>query len=164
MILRTEGDIVSASNAAQSLTNLVVAYLELYKKHAQGLNDVRIPTEPYTVIFRPMRTEGMLEVELIYTQTSTWSEPDYYDVDSDYFDESLGASNVSGYTTRSSSSIREYGLKIPFAVLLRSKEDMEKHLKDFVKRKKAEEEEKERKAEINRLKAKLAELENGAKS
>ena len=164
MTIRTEGDIVLASNMAQDLTNLVVAYLEFYKKYAQGINGIRIPTERYTVIFQPMQEAGKLAVKLIYTKTTTWQEPEYYDVDSDYFDESWGASNVSGYSIRYSNSIEEEALTIPFSLLLLSRDAMEKQVIDFANRKKAEAEEQERLAEIAKYKAKIEELEARAKS
>lgn len=158
MTIRTEGQIVGAANAAQDLTNLVVAYLELYKKHAQGLNGVKIPTEKYTVIFRPILKEGYLPVTLVYTKTTTWRRATHYDVDDDMFDERLGADNISGYTVERDTDTEEYGLAIPFNVLLRSREDMERDIITFAAKKRAEIKEAERQAEIARHEAAIAKL------
>jgi hypothetical protein len=148
MTIRSESQIMAAANAAQDLTNLVVAYLELYKRHAQGLNGVTVPTEPYTVVFRPMHHEGMLAVALVYTKTVTWDEPIYYDVGSDYFSESLGAENISGYQLQSESHTEETRLSIPFAVLLLSREHMEQQVLAFATSKRNEITEQRRLAKI----------------
>ena len=127
MPFRNESDLVRAINEARDLTNLVVAYLEIYRRRANGINGVKIPSEEYTVIFQQMQ-EGFARVMLVYTKTQTWQEPVYYDVDDDNFQESFGASNVSHYHTRSSSQIEEKVILIPFAHLLLPKTEMERVL------------------------------------
>lgn len=128
MTFRTEGDLVYASNQAQALTNLCTAYLELWRVHANGKNGVTVPRTPYTLVFRPM-TEGYIHLVIVSTRTEYWEEPEYYDVDSDYFSESWGSSNISGYTTCSQEVIDECGVKIAFSALLLSRTDMEASVK-----------------------------------
>lgn len=158
MTIRTEGQIVGAANAAQDLTNIVVAYLELYRKHAQGLNGVKVPDEEYTVIFRPILKEGYLPVTLVYTKTTTWRKATHYDVNDDMFDERLGADNVSGYTVERDTDTEEYGLSIPFKALLRTKEQMEQDIKAYAAREQAALKEKQRLAEIAQHEAAIAKL------
>lgn len=148
MTFRSEGDIVYASNAAQNLTNLVIAYLTLYRKHAQGLRGVTIPSEPYTVVFLPMIGEPALHVKLVFTKTSDHQEPVYYDVDDDNYSESWGASNVSHHVTVFTRSTEEASFVIPFGLLLMSKENMELAIKRFAETEKNRLQEVERESKI----------------
>jgi hypothetical protein len=136
MTFRSEGDIVHASNSAQNLTNLVIAYLTFYQQYANGLNGVSIPTEPYTVVFLPMIGKQELQVRLIYTLTRSHQEPVYYDVDDDNFSESWGASNVSHHVTVFSKQLEERVLTIPFGALLRSRENMQHDIQRFAEQEK----------------------------
>jgi hypothetical protein len=157
MTIRTEAQIVLAANLAQDLTNLVVAYLELWRQHAQGVNGITVPDEPYTVVFQPLRSE-FLHFKLVHTQTVTWEEPVYYDVDSDYFQESWGASNLSHHVSRWRKEIREHGLGIPFKVLLQARGQMEGSIKAVAAAVHAEEEERARLARIAELQAEIDQL------
>lgn len=157
-IFLSEADLVYASNAAQDLTNLVVAYFEFYRKHANGLNGITIPSAPYTVVFLPMGTPDALCVRIIHTKTDMHQSPVYYDYDDENFSESWGASNVSHYVTHSKTSIVENSIFIPFAHLLCSREKMEQGIKDFAARKEAELQEKQRRAKIEELEAELDRL------
>lgn len=158
MTIRSEGDLVWACSSAQDLTNLVTTFLNMWRTHANGVNKVYVPSENYTVVFNKMK-EGFICVTLVYTKTQFWQEPDYYDVDSDYFDESWGASNISGYTTHSKRVTMENGIyNIPFGALLQSKENMEKYIKNQAKIAKEKEAEEKRLKEIKELETRLNEL------
>jgi hypothetical protein len=144
----SEGDIVYASNSAQSLTNLVIAYLTLYQQYANGLGGVTVPTEPYTVVFLPMVGERALHVKLVHTVTRSHSEPVYYDVDDDDFNESWGASNVSHHVTVFSHQLEEKVLTIPFEALLCSRENMRQDIQRFAETEKKRLQEVERQSKI----------------
>jgi hypothetical protein len=144
----SEGDIVHASNSAQSLSNLVIAYLTIYQKYANGLNGVTVPTEPYTVVFLPMVGKQALHVKLVYTVTRSHSEPVYYDVDDDNFNESWGASNVSHNVTVFSHHLEEKVITIPFEALLCSREDMKQDIQRFAEQEKKRLQEVERQSKI----------------
>lgn len=158
MIFRSESDIVYASNASQSLANLVRAYLELYRKYANGLNGINIPSKNYAVVFQPMRKEGYLNVGLVYTRTDMHQSPVYYDVDDDEFDESWGADNVSHYTTSTTDTIIEQHILIPFGHLLCNQEKMEQSIKEFAERKEKELQEEQRRSKIRALEVELERL------
>lgn len=158
MTIRSEGDLVWACSSAQDLTNLVTAFLKLWRTHANGVNRVTVPSGNFTIVYNPMK-EGYLCVTLVYTSTQFWEEPEYYDVDSDYFSESWGASNISGYTTRSETVTVESNVyNIPFEALLQSKENMEKYVKHQAKIAKEKEAEEKRLKEIKELETRLSEL------
>lgn len=148
MVFRSEGDIVHASNAAQDLTNLVIAYLTLYKKHAQGMGGVTVPDAPYTVVFLPMREEGKLRVKLVFQEYWSYQEAVYYDVDDDRFSESFGASNVSHHVTVDTERTVDKGLLIPFASLLLPRDDMEAAIKRFAESERNRLQELERESKI----------------
>lgn len=159
MTFRTDGQIILAVNLATDLTNLVKSYLELWKKHANGINGVWVPSDEYTVIFKPTKQDGFLSIVLSYTRTSHWEEPTYCDVDSDYFSESYGgSSNVSGSISRSEDYHEEKGFQIPFTSLLRTFEGMEENIKKFAAENKRKEDELVRARKIKELEDELKEL------
>jgi hypothetical protein len=131
MTFRTESDIVYAVNAARDLTNLVVACLEFYRRYAQGLLGIRIPVEPFTVVFLPLDNADSLKLRLVYTKTNNHQEPVYYDVDDDNYSESWGSSNVSHHVTVITKTTEEQVFSIPFKLLLSKKEDIELTVKRF---------------------------------
>lgn len=157
MTFRSNSDLIFAANQSRDLANLVQAYMILWRKHANGKNKVSVPTDDFTVVFLPP-TETAVVFRIVYTYTNTWSEPQYYDVDSDYFSESWGADNVSHHITRRETKIGEKGYEIPFACLLRSKEDMEASIKRTAESIKKREQEDERQREIAELESQLAKL------
>jgi len=158
MTFRTIGSLVGAANAARDLTNLVVAYLNLWRQHANGMNGVTIPDENYTVVFQPPR-EDALAFTVAWTRTVTWTTPTYYDVDDDYFVESYSpTANISGEETHSELRVEERNFIIPYSALLRSEADMKAHVLATAARIRAQEAEAERQREIAALQAKLADL------
>lgn len=157
MTFRTEAELVRASSGAQDLTNLCKAYLKLWRQYANGKKGVTVPASHYTLAFRPM-SEGHIEFVIVSTGTNYWEEPEYYDVDSDYFSESWGSSNISGYRTRSEDVINECAVRIPFACLLLSKEDMEASVKKVSERIAQQEVVDEKARKIAELEKSLAEL------
>lgn len=160
MLLRSEGDFVRASNMAQDLTNLVVTYLKFWRKYANGRNNVTIPDDTFGVIFLPMKTEGKLEVGLLYTRTDHWQTPEYYDVDDDQYTEGYGSgdANICGYTSHTAKVNCEIFISIPFAVLAKTPDQMEQSVKTFVATEKAKEAEETRLATIAKLEEDLAKL------
>jgi hypothetical protein len=158
---RTEGALVGAANEARALTALVCAYLDLWRKHANGVYGITIPREEFNVIFRAPTEKGV-DFKIIYTRTHSREVAEYYDVDSDYFSESWGSSNISGYRIEHSTSIYEDGLMIPYGALLKSKEDMEKSIIDSAERYKKEQAEAERQRQIKEAEARLRELRGDA--
>lgn len=158
MIFRSESDIVYASNASQSLANLVRSYLELYRQYANGLNGVNIPSERYAIVFQPMHKEGFLTVALTYTRTDLHQSPVYYDVDDDNFSESWGADNVSHYATVTTKTLVDSFITIPFSHLLCSEANMKKIIMDFAERKKKELLEDQRRSKIRELEDELERL------
>lgn len=159
MTLRTEGDIVLAVNMARDLTHLVVAYLNIWRKHANGKNGVTVPSEPYSVVFGQAQ-EGRVVAVIVHTQTVTWQEPIYYDVDSYYFQEGFGVDNISGHTSRSEDHVRQQVVTIPFPALLQSAESMEASIKATAERIAKKEAETARARQIAALESQLAELKN----
>ncbi len=154
---RTEGALVGAANGARSLTALVCAYLDLWRKHANGCYGVTVPREDFSVIFNPPTEKG-ISFTLIYTKTYHREVPHYYDVDDDNFQEGFGVDNTAGYTIETSESIEERGLIIPYKALLMSAEDMEKDIIAGADRFKKAEAEKERQRQIKQAEDRLREL------
>lgn len=161
MTFRSESDIVQASNAAQDLTNLVIEYLTLYQRYANGLGGVKVPTEPYTVVFLPMTGEQALRVKLAYTVTRSHSEPVYYDVNDESYCESWGASNVSHNVSVVTRDLEESALILPFASLLRSKENMKLDLQRFAESEKKRLQEVERESKIAAHQEAIRKLQEG---
>ena len=161
MIFRSESDIVYASNASQSLANLVRAYLELYRRYANGLNGINIPSEQYAIVFQPMHKEGFLTVALTYTRTDLHQSPVYYDVDDDNFSESWGASNVSHYETVTTKTLVDSFITIPFSHLLCNEANMKKIIMDFAERKQKQLQEDQKKARIQELEEEIERIRSG---
>lgn len=162
MTFRTEGEIVGAVNAARDLTNLVISYLTLYRKYAQGMRGVTIPDDPYTVVFLPMIGESTIQVKLVHTQTSSHQEPMYYDVDDDNYNESWGASNISHETTVFTESLEENIILIPFGRLLTSRENMELDIKRFAEIEKKRLHEMDRESKITAYQEAIRQLQEGS--
>lgn len=152
MMLRSEGDFILASNMAQDLTNLVMQYLRLWRKHANGRSNVTVPKENFCVIFTKMKEQGYVNFKIIYTYTTYSDEPVYYDTDSDYFNESWGASNISHHVKVREDHLTEEHYSLPIRALMMPPDKMEAAIKQFVIDDQA------RINEINRLK-RITELE-----
>lgn len=163
-MLRSEGDFVRASNMAQDLTNMVVTYLKFWRKHANGRNNVRVPDDTFGVIFLPMKTEGKLEVGIVYTRTDHWETPVCFDTDSDYYVEGYhtGDANISHYESHSAKVKCEEYISIPFKSLADTPEGMEKGIIAYVKADKAKEAEAARLKKIAALEAELTSLKGKA--
>ena len=155
MMLRSEGDFILASNFAQDLTNLVMQYLELWKTHANGRLGVTVPKEKYCVIFTKMKKEGFVSFKIIYTYTTYGDEPVYYDTDSDYFNESWGASNISHYVSVSEDHLTEIHYSIPIRGLMLPPDKMEESIKQFVIKDQAKIDEANRQKRITELEKEL---------
>lgn len=121
-MIRTEGDIVRAANESRDLIGLVATFLKLWRKHANGVNNVTIPFESFNIAIMPLKTEGLLSVGLFYTRVDHWSIPTYYDVDDDLFIESYSSSaNISGSESHSTEVQCDMFVDIPFAMLMSTK-------------------------------------------
>lgn len=160
-VFRSEGDLVLAANQAQDLSSLVRAYLEMYKKHAQGINGVKIPTSRYDIVFMPLKFEHEIAVKLVFSRTETWTEPVYYDVDDDNFSESWGSDNVSHHVTKSSTNPDEIVIRIPCSHLLLAQEQMEDLIIKQAAKYRADEAEQQRLDEIKRHEAEIERLKGG---
>lgn len=143
MTLRTVKDIVAAANAAKDLQAAAANHFLLYRKHANGLNDIWIPREQFTVV--AVGVEGTAEIPLlkfalIWTERGSWQVSDYRSPDSDLYVEGFGADNSTGHHTESRERQQEMYLTIGTGCLLESndsKVDTLKRLKaehDFKKR------------------------------
>lgn len=161
MSLRTEGDIVFASNAATDLEALVRRYLGVHRKYADGINGIKVPASYFVLIHQPTLVQGQtcVSVTLVYTSTASHSVPQYYDVDDESFCEAWGASNVSHYTTEVTTFENKMLLQIPCALLLLPPADQATYMIKLKERKDAEAAEAQRQAAITELKRQLAELE-----
>ena len=161
MSLHTESAIVQASNAAQDLTAMVVTYLEAVKR-ISGERWVAVPRESYSVVFEPMKKEGWLFTRLIYTSHHTRQVATYYSPDSDYFSESWGADNVSGYRVEGWSNKEDRGFQIPISHLLLGKDAREALLQDMAKKHDAKLAEEARQRKISQLETELSKLKGPA--
>lgn len=158
MTIRSETDIVLASNSAQDLTKVVFNYLSIYKKYANGKNGVKIPDESFSVLFKPMRKDGFLSVCLVYTRTTQHQVTEYYDVDDDNFSEVWGSDNSCGYSIKTTKYVHEDLIDIPFSQLLCNLETMKKNVLSFVERDNAKIAEKLRVDRIATLESELTKL------
>ena len=158
MMIRSDGDIVRTVNTARDLTGLVVTFLKLWRKNANGVNDVSIPSEDFNVAFMPLKKENMLSVGLFYTRTDHWTTPTYLDPDDDMYVEGYGSgdSNISGYSSHSSDVRYDMYVEIPFKMLMST--TIEADIKQIAATDKAKKKEAARLTEIADLEAKLAEL------
>ena len=165
MSIRTEGDMVAASNLACELSMLVARYLGIYRQHANGVNGVTIPHTFTVVLKKPTQgQDGTVRVNctLIHEYTTSYEVPTYYSPDDDNFVEGFGASNVSGYETRTDSSIEQAGVSIPWGVLLMSEAQQIDQCRRLKAKDEADRAEAARQQEVARLKARLAALEPAA--
>lgn len=157
-MLRTEGDFVRAVNESRDLTGLAVTFLKLWRSHANGVNSVTIPPEPFNLVFMPLKEEHMLSVGIFYTRTDHWSTPTYYDIDDDMFVEGYGAgdSNISGHESHSAEVRCDAFIDIPFKMLMSS--TMEADIELMAHDDKAKIAEEARLKEIESLEAQLTKL------
>lgn len=125
-MLRSESDIVSAVNGSRDLIGLAVTFLKLWRKHANGVNNVTIPNEDFNLVLMPLKKEGMLSVGLFYTRTDHWSTPTYYDVDDDMYVESYSSSaNISGSESHSKDVRCDKFIDLPFKMLMSPKMEVD---------------------------------------
>jgi hypothetical protein len=157
-MLRTEGDFVRAVDMARDLTNLVMQYLALWHKHANGVNGLEAPSGRYRIVFLAPSKSDEIHFEILLAETISREEPVYYDSDSDYFSESWGASNISGYTTSFSTDIVQRCVKMPIAALMQSPEQMERSVIEIAAKDKVAKAEATRLAKVAALEKELKEL------
>jgi len=165
--IRTEADVFLAVNMANDLEALVVGFLEVWKTYANGVHDVTVPCGPMVLSFRPLRKNQdgrvIIVVALTYTHTVRWQEPQYYDVDSDYFSESWGADNISGYSPRSKDEQRNIVIDIPVELILCSKNDMIAKVKAIAVKYREDQVEAERQRQLAVLHKQIKDLESKQK-
>lgn len=152
MTFRSEGDIIYAANAARDLNNLVVAYLTLFKKYTQGMNDVRVPDGNYTVVILPQNTPRKLRVKLVSEEVSSYESPVYAD-NGGYEEPEFGSYGSTGqpishYETVFTERTVDQAILIPIPSLLQSKEKMEESMKRFAENEKKRLQEIERQSKI----------------
>lgn len=163
MTFRTIADIVYAHNVARDLVNLATAYLRLWRKYANGCDQITIPDDNFTVVIMPMKHESLLSVGIVYTKTVTWSEPEYYDVDDDNYVETYNSrANICGYSSHSEEVKCELFLNLPTAHLLLSEEDMTTKIKAIAAKIRADEAEAMKQAKIQELEAQIKALKTSA--
>lgn len=155
--LHTEADIVRAFDGARDLTNLVVAYLTLWRKYANGLSGVRVPDQNFTVSFLRIDVDRV-HFKIVYTVTEVTQEPVYYDVDDDCFQEGYGNTNVSHYVPVFDPRLCEAGVALPFSALLQSKADMEFGIRKFAENEKKSLHQKQVQGKISELESELQRL------
>lgn len=161
-LIRTDSDLNYASLVAQDLCRMIRTYLKTWKQYANGRNGACVPDESFDIVITPISALNTISFRLIYTETTRTRVPEYYDPDSDYFNESWGASNISGYRVDIEYNQRERNYTIPSQALLLSREKLEKSIQEFVIKDDERIKEKQRLAEITQLKTRLNELTNGS--
>lgn len=162
-MIRTSGDVVLAVNMSRDLESLVTGFLLEWRKHANGVNGVEVPSGNFNIAFLPLKLgandDPIVCVKLFYTYTTHHSEPTYYDFDSENFSESWGASNISGERNWTEKHDGEKGFDIPCDLFMRSKESMIEVIKGIAQKHKADEAEAARQAELASLHERIKELE-----
>lgn len=162
MTFRTEGDLIRAANAHIDLTNLIIAYLLMWREHANGVYDVWIPTSPFSIVIESV-LDYKINFRIINTKTVSWSEPQYYDVDSDYYQESYcGSANHYGDITRHSTELQETRLSIKLTILLQDEETMCHNIKQHRAKENEQRERSQREARIAELTGELNQLKGQA--
>lgn len=162
MTFRSEGDLIRAANGHIDLTNLIIAYLLMWRDHANGVYDVWVPDSPFSIVVETV-LDHKINFRIIHTKTISWSEPQYYDVDSDYYQESYGSSaNHYGDIVRYDSELRETRLSIKLTILLQDKATMLHNIKQHRITDIAQRERKEREARIAELSKELDQLKGQA--
>ena len=157
-MIRSPSDVVLAANYAMDLAALVVQYLELWRKHANGRNDVVIPSGKFNVAFKPVTNPDQLDVVLFHTVYYSTSTPNY-DYDDDEVYHPLGSSpEPTSYSYSSGSYEKETAIGVSMASILKSPEQMETDILDFVKRDDAAKAEAAKQARIDQLQKELADL------
>ena len=157
MTIRSEADIVSAVNAARDMTGVVVTFLKLWRKHANGINNVVVPDEPFSVSFLPLDNECYVTVGIFFTKTEHWETPTYFDSDDDEYVESYSSSaNVSGVQHHREEVLYEKTISIPIGWLLSP--NMEDVIIQFAAKDKAAKAEVLRQLEIAKLESQLTKL------
>lgn len=158
MTFRTEGEIIRAANNHIDLTNLIIAYLLMWREYANGVYDVWVPTSPFSIVIESV-LDHKINFRIINTKTVSWSEPQYYDVDSDYYQESYcGSANHYGDITRHSTELQETRLSIKLTILLQDKTTMLNNIKQHRIRENEQRERIQREARIAELTGELNQL------
>ncbi|MNF82977.1 hypothetical protein D3C84_652890 [compost metagenome] len=158
-MLRTQGDFVLAANLSFDLSALVTTYINMFREYVNGYNGVRIPLEEYAITFSPPRKEGYISVQLHWIAQQIHTETLYYDTDSDYFCESLGADNSYGQSSHTEYYPESKTISIPIVHLMLDKAGLERsfsELKLDIAAKRAED---VRLREVEQLRARLKTLE-----
>lgn len=158
MMLRTESDFILAANQAYDLSNIVISYLHMYRNNINGYNEVNVPDKEFSVSFKPSNDEGFIVCVIHWTDYHTYTETQYYDVDSDYFSESWGADNSCGETSYTEDYAESKTIKIPIKHLMQDKHSMISYFKKKKIEVEAEKKESLRKIEIEILENKLTKL------
>ncbi len=161
-MIYTEGQIIHAANAARDLGALVLRYIELFREHANGYNDVRIPDGALFIGFRAQKKEGFLCVVVHKKSEVTNSheeryEPSGYGVTSDSTDD-MGYATRTVYSTHN--VYQSKGIDIPMAALLQV--DLDAWFKALAKKIAAAKAEADRQGEVDRLEKRLRELRHAA--
>lgn len=102
-MIRTEGDIVLASNMAIDLTKMITTFLRTWREFANGVNGVTVPSQDdFTVLILPLKKEGRVECRIVWSQqhyrtvSCSYEVEDAYGPDDDMYNERLGANNTYG--------------------------------------------------------------------
>lgn len=163
-MIRTEGDVVRASDQACELSGLVARFLIEFRKYSNGVNGVNVPDGYFTVVLKKPELVDDQHVfvccTLIHQRTESYEVPKYFDPDSDNYTEGWGANNISHYETETHTSIESKGYRIPWRQLILSNDDLVAYLKSLKQRAKEREAEEQRQREIESLRKRLIALES----
>lgn len=164
MTIRTAAEMVTAASHAIHLQALALGYLQNYRQYANGVNDVRVPNEAFMVAVHEVEKGGgvspCITFSLQWIETVCWQVPVYHSPDSPMVQEGFGSDNVSGYKSESQSSPSLLFVTIPVSHLMEPYASQIEYLKKLKIDHDAALKEKERIAEVARLKAEIHRLES----
>ncbi len=162
MSIRTEGDVVAALNLSCELSGLVARYLQIYRRYANGVNGVTVPSTFTVVLKQPTQGDDntvRVNCTLIHEHTTSYEVPTYYSPDDDNHVEGYGVLNVSGYEVKTNSRVEKDGVSIPWRLLLLPEAQQVEQCQRLKTKYEADQQEAARQKEIVSLRNRLAALE-----
>lgn len=161
MSLNTIGSLVGATNATADLIALAVKFFINFRTHANGVNQVYVPTVPFYVI--PAAVTGTADqpkitFELVWTEHFTYQTAEYYSPDHEAFSESRGSDNICGYHTSSGSTGKATRIEVVAQFLLMTDDDQVEMMRKWKSREDAARKEALRLKKISQLEEELNKL------
>lgn len=115
-----------------ALNSKLFFLLNLIKSDFNGLNGLKFSGELLSIKVTSL-SETSLSIIAWFKSEVSYEEPEYFDIDSEEFSESFGSNNISYYTIKRETLIKDTSIKIPNYLLYLSKEELRLKLSELFK-------------------------------